>query len=214
MACCLCGELFVNLSAVYVQYVKLTIMKGNTALLVLILIALCGTLFLSYTNFQQLQLLRQENTNLWIKLDSVQRISSKKPVAQKAAPAAKKSTGSAFLDFLIELDEESQREAAAARAKQKVVVSTKYRLEDRYVSYKVQEPELIGDQPGEIVLNILVDYSGDVKSAKLQSATGITHEEVIEACKKAALKTGFNYDSDKGYSDKQSGTITYTFTSK
>lgn len=214
MACCLCGELFVNLSAVYVQYVKLTIMKGNTALLVLILIALCGTLFLSYTNFQQLQLLRQENTNLWIKLDSVQRISSKKPVAQKAAPAAKKSTGSAFLDFLIELDEESQREAAAARAKQKVVVSTKYRLEDRYVSYKVQEPELIGDQPGEIILNILVDYSGDVKSAKLQSVTGITNEEVIEACKKAALKTGFNYDSDKGYSDKQSGTITYTFTSK
>lgn len=214
MACCLCGELFVNLSAVYVQYVKLTIMKGNTALLVLILIALCGTLFLSYTNFQKLQLLRQENTNLWIKLDSVQRISSKKPVAQKAAPAAKKSTGSAFLDFLIELDEESQREAAAARAKQKVVVSTKYRLEDRYVSYKVQEPELIGDQPGEIVLNILVDYSGDVKSAKLQSVTGITNEEVIEACKKAALKTGFNYDSDKGYSDKQSGTITYTFTSK
>ena len=214
MACCLCGELFVNLSAVYVQYVKLTIMKGNTALLVLILIALCGTLFLSYTNFQQLQLLRQENTNLWIKLDSVQRISSKKPVAQKAAPAAKKSTGSAFLDFLIELDEESQREAAAARARQKVVVSAKYRLEDRYVSYKVQEPELIGDQPGEIVLNILVDYSGDVKSAKLQSATGITNEEVIEACKKAALKTGFNYDSDKGYSDKQSGTITYTFTSK
>ena len=214
MACCLCGELFVNLSAVYVQYVKLTIMKGNTALLVLILIALCGTLFLSYTNFQQLQLLRQENTNLWIKLDSVQRISSKKPVAQKAAPAAKKSTGSAFLDFLIELDEESQREAAAARAKQKVVVSTKYRLEDRYVSYKVLEPELIGDQPGEIILNILVDYSGDVKSAKLQSVTGITNEEVIEACKKAALKTSFNYDSDRGYSDKQSGTITYTFTSK
>ena len=214
MACCLCGELFVNLSAVYVQYVKLTIMKGNTALLVLIFIALCGTLFLSYTNFQQIQLLRQENTNLWVKLDSVQQISSKKPVAQKTAPAAKKSTGSAFLDFLIELDEESQREAAAARAKQKVVVSTKYRLEDRYVSYKVQEPELIGDQPGEVVLNILVDYSGDVKSAKLQSATGITNEEVIEACKKAALKTGFNYDSDKGYSDKQSGTITYTFTSK
>ena len=78
-------------------------MKGNTALLVLILIALCGTLFLSYTNFQQIQLLRQENTNLWVKLDSVQQISSKKPVAQKTAPAAKKSTGSAFLDFLIDL---------------------------------------------------------------------------------------------------------------
>ena len=64
------------------------LMKGNTALLVLIFIALCGTLFLSYTNFQQIQLLRQENTNLWVKIDSVQQISSKKPVAQKAAPAA------------------------------------------------------------------------------------------------------------------------------
>lgn len=189
-------------------------MKGNTVLLVLILLMLSGTMFLSYTNFRQIQVLRQENTNLWIKIDSVQQITNKKPVKQKSAPAVSQSTGIPFLDFLIEMGEESEREAAAERAKQKVFVSTKYRLEDRYVSYKVTEPELIGDQAGEVVLNILVDYSGDVKSAKLQSATGITNEEVIEACKKAALKTNFNYDSDKGYNEKQSGTITYTFTSK
>ena len=39
-------------------------MKGNTVLLALVAILLCGTLFLSYTNFQQIQVLRQENTNL------------------------------------------------------------------------------------------------------------------------------------------------------
>ena len=186
-------------------------MKGNTALLIIILLALGGSLYLSYTNFQQIQLLRQENTTLWVKLDSVQQIVNKKPVKQKAAPATQ-STGSPFLDLLIQMGEESEREAAAARAKQKVVVSTKYRLEDRYVSYKVNEPDYIGTQPGEVVLDILVDYSGDVKSAKLQKATGITDEEVIEACKKAALQTNFNSNYD--LRDKQSGTITYTFTAK
>ena len=76
-------------------------MKGNTALLIIILVALGGSIFLSYTNFQQIQLLRQENTALWVKLDSVQQIVNKKPVKQKAAPAATQTTGSPFLDFLI-----------------------------------------------------------------------------------------------------------------
>ena len=87
---------------------------------------------MSYTNFQQIQLLRQENTTLWVKLDSVQQIVKMKAV--KPQPAPKKSTGSAFLDFLIELNEESEKEPASAKAKQKVIVSSKYRLEDRYVS--------------------------------------------------------------------------------
>lgn len=185
-------------------------MKGNTVLLIIILVALGGSIFLSYTNFQQIQLLRQENTALWVKLDSVQQIVNKKPVKQKAAPAATQTTGSAFLDFLIQMGEESEREAAAARAKQKVVVSTSYRLEDRYVSYMVKEPSLLGTEVGEIVLEISVNHMGDVKSAKLKSATGITNEEVIEACKKAALQTSFNYDSDKR-GPNQPGTITYTF---
>lgn len=188
-------------------------MKGNTVLFILMFLLLCSSLFLSYTNFRQIQVLRQENTNLWMKVDSIQQICSKKPLKQSAAPAAKStSTGSAFLDFLIQLGEEEAKKAAKEKAKQKIVVSTKYRLEDRYVLYNVQEPELIGDQTGEVVLNISVDYSGDVKSAKLQSATGITNEEVIEACKKAALKTKFNYNSD--HRENKSGTITYIFSAK
>ena len=190
------------------------LMKGNTALLIIILVALGGSLYLSYSNLQQIQLLRQENTTLWVKLDSVQQIVNKKPVKQKAAPAPQ-STGSPFLDLLIQMGEESAKEAAAERAKQKVTVSSKYRLEDRYVEYGgIENPDYIGAQAGEVVLNIYVDRYGKVKSAKLQSATGITDEEVIEACKKAALQTNFSSNTELGHDEKQTGTITYTFTSK
>lgn len=191
-------------------------MKGTTALLIIILIALCGSMYMSYTNYQQMQALRQENAVLWVKLDSVQQIVNKKPVQQRAAPAPaqRTSTGNAFLDFLIQIQEESEKEEAAARAKQKVTVSSKYRLEDRYVSYKVEEPELLGDQVGEVVLDILVGREGDVKSAKLQSSTEITNEDVIEACKKAALKTSFNSNYDLPRDSKQSGTISYIFSTK
>ena len=67
---------------------------------------------------------------------------------------------------------------------------------------------------GEVYLeHVFYNYKGEMP-AKLQSVTGITNEEVIEACKKAALKTNFNYNSDIGYDTKQSGTITYTFSAK
>lgn len=190
-------------------------MKGNTALLIIILVALGASLYMSYSNLQQVHMLRQENSMLWEKLDSVQQIVNKKPVKQKAAPAITQSTGSPFLDFLIQMGEESEREAAKERAKQKVTLSSKYRLEDRYVGYGgVVDPEILGNEAGEVVLDIYVDYSGDVKSAKLKSATGITNEDVIEACKKAALKTSFNSNLDMDMGEKQAGTITYTFTAK
>jgi len=196
-------------------------MKGNTVLLLLIIVMLGCTLYISYTNFQQIQMLRQENADIWEKIDSVQQICGKKPVKQSAKPVATPvaepvakptSTGSALLDYLIQLGEESKKEVAREEAEQKIVVSTKYRLEDRYVSYKVQEPEFIGDQVGEVVLNIYVDHVGDVKSAKLKCATGITNEDVIEACKKAALMTDFNCNFD--HKDNRAGTITYIFSAK
>ena len=187
-------------------------MKTNTVLLVLIILLLCGTLFLSFTNLKQVQLLRQENTCLWMKLDSVQQVCNKKAAKPASAAPKSPSTGSAFLDFLISEGEKSEKEAEKERARQKVTVSSKYRLEDRYVSYKVYDPDFIGQQAGEVILDITVKRSGAVSSAKLKSATGITDEDVIEACKKAALKTSFNYDRND--QDTQSGTITYIFKSK
>ena len=190
-------------------------MKTNTILLTLITILLSGTFYFSYKGAQQIQALRQENTCIWLKIDSLQRICSNQPHSEPAATeSTTESTGSTFLDFLIKLGEEGMNAATNSIAKEKVVVTSKYSLEDRYVSYKVTKPEIIGEQTGEVVLNILVDYFGNVKSAKLKSATGITNKDVIEACKKAALKTNFNYDSDKDHKTKQAGTITYIFSPK
>ena len=205
-------------------------MKGNTILSIVIIVLLTCTLCISYTNFKQIKFLGQENGYLQFKIDSVQKVMRQENdylilmidsvqqicnnLAQKKNTKknyTEQSLGNGFLDFFIKLDETIGNVAANKNDKPKIVVSSKYTLEDRYVSYKVCEPEFLGDQVGELVLNILVNYSGDVKSAKLLSAKGITNEDVIEACKKAALRTSFNYDSDCDHEIKQSGTITYIF---
>ena len=199
-------------------------MKGSTFFLILIFLLLCGNLFFLYINFKQIQVLQQENTylntNLWMKIDSVQQkidsvqqICNQKPKKQKTAKTKETtSTGSTLLDYLFQYGEDIAQKIAKTMAMEKVEVSTKYRLEDRYVSYQVEEPEYKGNETGEVTLDILVSQTGKVKSAKIQSTTGITNEEVIEACKKAALKTDFNYNED--HRENKAGTITYIFTEK
>ena len=95
-----------------------------------------------------------------------------------------------------------------------IEVSATYRIEDRYVeSYSgIKVPEYLGDQEGQVVVNISVNHSGDVKKTSINKASTITDPEVLEAARKAALKTGFNYNSDAP--SLQSGTITYTYNKK
>lgn len=160
--------------------------------------------------------------------------SASKPVAPKPAEkpvTAKQKTKSAaakpdekpaltgVVSFINELDDDAQEEYRAAKkanqnAPKKAVVprlkvKSSYRMEDRYVRYEVYEPQELGNAEGIVKLDITIDKYGDVKSAKLNSAATITDEEVIEACKKAALKTMFNLNSDAPR--LQQGTITYTF---
>ena len=93
-----------------------------------------------------------------------------------------------------------------------MTVSSTYRLEDRYVSYKVYEPEYLGNTEGKVVIDITVKRNGNVAQARLNANSTISDEEVVEACKKAALKTDFNYKSD--INDDQPGLIIYTFAKK
>lgn len=165
-------------------------MKGSTALLIIMSVFMSGTMYFSYLNSQQIKALQQENAELWAKIDSSPQPVIEQPVNQPQEPVSPVSVIG------------------------EIKVTSKYRLEDRYVIFEVKEPEFLGNQVGEVVINISVNWSGDVKSAKLQKATGITDEEVIEACKKAALQTNFNMNSDTGYRTKTSGTITYIFTAK
>lgn len=150
---------------------------------------------------------------------------SEKPVTAKqetksaAAKPDEKPAPTGVVSFINELVGDAQEEYRAAKkanenASKKAVVprlkvKSSYRMEDRYVDYKVYEPQELGNAEGIVKLDITINYSGDVNSAKLNSASTITDEEVIEACKKAALKTDFNLNLDAP--KLQQGTITYTF---
>lgn len=152
--------------------------------------------------------------------DKSEKKSIAKPAASKPAAAKpdEKPAPTGVVSFINELVGDAQEEYRAAKkanenAPKKAVVSrlkvkSSYRMEDRY-SYGVYDPQELGNAEGIVKLDITIDKYGDVKSAKLNSASSITDEEVIEACKKAALKTSFNYNSDAP--KLQQGTITYTF---
>lgn len=150
---------------------------------------------------------------------------AEKPVAAKqetksaAAKPDEKPAPTGVVSFINELVGDAQEEYRAAKkanenAPKKAVaprlkVKSSYRMEDRYVGYKVYEPQELGNAEGIVKLDISISTLGKVKSAKLNSASTITDEDVIEACKKAALRTDFNYNSDAP--KLQQGTITYTF---
>lgn len=153
--------------------------------------------------------------------DKSEKKSIAKPAASKSSASKpdEKPAPTGVVSFINELVGDAQEEYRAAKkanenAPKKAVVprlkvKSSYRMEDRYVGYKVYEPQELGNAEGIVKLDIAIDKYGDVKSAKLNSASSITDEEVIEACKKAALKTDFNINLDAP--KLQQGTITYTF---
>lgn len=145
-------------------------------------------------------------------------VTAKQETKSAAAQPDEKPAPTGVVSFINELVGDAQEEYRAAKkanenAPKKTVtprlkVKSSYRMEDRY-SYGVYDPQELGNAEGIVKLDITINYSGDVKSAKLNSASTITDEEVIEACKKAALKTDFNLNLDAP--KLQQGTITYTF---
>lgn len=145
-------------------------------------------------------------------------VTAKQETKSAAAQPDEKPAPTGVVSFINELVGDAQEEYRAAKkanenASKKAVtprlkVKSSYRMEDRY-SYGVDDPQELGNAEGIVKLDITIDIYGQVKSAKLNSASTITDEEVIEACKKAALKTMFNLNSDAP--KLQQGTITYTF---
>lgn len=203
---------------------------GNGKLLQVLTLLLCLSFgYFTFKNYDDVKELRDENAFLRDTIDSLlcqpatANSSIKEGIGkpEKKSAAAKpdeKPAPTGVVSFINELVGDAQEEYRAAKkanqnAPKKAVVprlkvKSSYRMEDRY-SYGVYEPQELGNAEGIVKLDITINYSGDVKSAKLNSAATITDEEVIEACKKAALKTSFNYNSDAP--KLQQGTITYTF---
>lgn len=165
-----------------------------------------------YDTNKEVKALHEENVVLWEKLDSLQNNPVTKTTARKTQSAS--SRAASLLDEMVADAEREYRAAKKAEAKAgpKMTVSSTYRLEDRYVSYKVYEPEYLGNTEGKVVIDITVKRNGNVAQARLNANSTISDEEVVEACKKAALKTDFNYKSD--INDDQPGLIIYTFAKK
>lgn len=202
---------------------------GNGKLLQVLTLLLCLSFgYFTFKNYDDVKELRNENAFLRDTIDSLlcqpATASIKEDIGkpEKKSAAAKpdeKPALTGVVSFINELVDDAQEEYRAAKkanqnAPKKAVVprlkvKSSYRMEDRYVGYKVYEPQELGNAEGIVKLDITINYSGDVKSAKLNSASTITDEEVIEACKKAALQTDFNLNLDAP--KLQQGTITYTF---
>ena len=201
---------------------------GNGKLLQVLTLLLCLSFgYFTFKNYEDIKELRDENAFLRDTIDSLlckpATASIKEDIGktEKKSAAAKpdeKPAPTGVVSFINELVGDAQEEYRAAKkanenAPKKAVVprlkvKSSYRMEDRY-SYGVDDPQELGNAEGIVKLDITIDIYGQVKSAKLNSASTITDEEVIEACKKAALKTMFNLNSDAP--KLQQGTITYTF---
>lgn len=202
---------------------------GNGKLLQVLTLLLCLSFgYFTFKNYDDVKELRNENAFLRDTIDSllcqpatasIKESVGKPEKKSAAAQPDEKPAPTGVVSFINELVGDAQEEYRAAKkanqnAPKKAVVpilkvKSSYRMEDRYVRYEVYEPQELGTAEGIVKLDITINYSGDVKSAKLNSASTITDEEVIEACKKAALKTDFNLNLDAP--KIQQGTITYTF---
>ena len=186
-------------------------MKLTNALLILVLL-LCGAIgYYSYKTSEEVKALREQLQVAELKVDSLMIATANIAQSTKKATTKKQQPQKSFWEELFTaLENDSQQSTTTKSAKTpKMTVTSSYRLEDRYVSGHVRLPEYVGDQEGKIVVNITVDHMGDVKKTSVGEGSTITDEEVIEASRKAALKTNFNYSS--GATNDLEGTITYTF---
>ena len=190
-------------------------MDITSKILLVLVILICGaTGYYSYKNSLEINELKEQAQLSQLKIDSLMVATAKIAKSQNTKARNKQPRG--FWEELFSAIEEEEKASAAAARKQeaaaKVRVSTSYHLEDRYVIGKVELPDVIGTQAGKITVNIFVNHSGTVKKTSIADGATITDPDVIEAVRRAALKTDFNSDYDA--QDMAPGTITYTFVKK
>ena len=187
----------------------------TTKILLIVAILLCGaTGYFAFQTSQEVKELKAQAQVTEQKVDSLMRATAK--IAKSTKTISGKKQPQTFWEALFsELEEEqkqSQAQAKAKAAKERVTVSTSYRLEDRYVIGKVELPDYLGAQGGTITVNVTVNRYGTVKKTSVADGSTITDPEVIESARRAALQTDFNSNYDAP--ELVEGTITYTFKKK
>ncbi len=96
--------------------------------------------------------------------------------------------------------------------KGKVSVTAKVKVENRYVRGGTFLPEISEGPVGDVVVTIEISWGGTVTYAQINPKSTISDEDILDACKDAALRTKFSYNPDAP--QKQTATITYTFTAR
>lgn len=184
-------------------------MNGSKFLQILTLLLCAGMLYFSYETYKEAKQIHQESLTIFAKADSLLSTPATKSAAKDFAKTSSKAAS--FIDELFTDLEKDYKESkkAAAKSTPKVYVSSSYRIEDRYVPHNVHKPDIVGNEVGTVVIDIRVDKTGTVKKTSVNQATTITNEDVIDAARKAALQTNFNYNREAP--ETQSGTITYTY---
>ena len=164
----------------------------TTKLLLILAIIICGaTGYYVYQMSEDVKQLQEQAQETGQKVDSL--MSAVERMAGKADAAGPGGKGG--------LSTKEEPEPV-------IDVLASYELEDRYVRFQVELPEVVGTQEGDVVVNITVDEMGVVKKTSIGKGTTIKDKAVLEAARKAALKTGFNISIGAAL---QAGTITYTF---
>lgn len=189
-------------------------METNRILLIIAIMICVATGYFSYKTSEEMKALKEQVQVTEQKVDSLMLATAK--IAKSTKTINGKQQPKTFWEALFSEIEESEKAAKAEErakaARAKVTVSTSYRLEDRYVIGKVELPEHLGVQGGQITVNISVNQSGTVKKTSIVDGSTITDQEVIESVRRAALRTDFNSNYDAP--ELVEGTITYTFKKK
>jgi len=161
----------------------------------------CVMLYFTVSVWQNIKALREENQALTERLNALD-----------ADPDASNLIEDIF-DGLLQMGEEFETaenvETPKSNTRKIISVSSKYKLEDRYTERAIPVPDCLGTEEGVIVVKIQVSYSGSVTKTSIGAGTTITDEDVLEAARRAALKTDFNFQTSAPNS--QSGTITFTY---
>ena len=105
-----------------------------------------------------------------------------------------------------------RQSSGSGQSNGRVSVTAKVKVEDRYVSGKTHLPEVSTGPAGVVVIGVTMDRVGIVSKATVNSGTTISDEDILDACKEAALKTSFAYNPEAP--NHSTGTITYTFTAR
>lgn len=151
-------------------------------------------------------------SNLESKVSSLQSAIDRIPRNQAQSGTTNRATAPAVTQSATPSSGNKESTSRATASYGRVSVTAKVKVEDRYVEGSTRLPNVTTGPEGKVIVGVTINYAGSVTTARIQSGSTISDEDILDACKEAALKTRFSINVSG--SDRHPATITYTFTVK